>query len=81
VVADEHRKQVYLPGLRVASTVLVDGFVAGTWKVAKAKGAATVTVEPFGSFDRATKAALTEEGEALARFVEPAAKGHEVVFS
>lgn len=29
VVADEYRKQVYLPGLRVASTILVDGFVRG----------------------------------------------------
>jgi hypothetical protein len=29
-VADVHRKRVYLPGLRIAPTFLVDGFVAGT---------------------------------------------------
>ena len=31
VVAQQHRKRVFLPGLRVAATVLVDGFVAGVW--------------------------------------------------
>ena len=33
VIADEHRSRVYLPGLRVAATLLVDGFVRGVWRV------------------------------------------------
>src|SRR6185295_5196162 len=37
IVADEHRPKVYLPGLRVAATFLVDGYVAGVWKVEKTK--------------------------------------------
>lgn len=78
IVADEHRKRVFLPGLRVSPTVLVDGFVAGTWKVDKAKGAATLVVEPFAKPDRATRAALVEEAEALVRFVDPGAKAHAV---
>src|SRR5581483_7772601 len=32
-----HRRQVYLPGLRVAPTILVDGRVAGTWGVERAR--------------------------------------------
>jgi len=78
IVADEHRKKVFLPGLRVAATVLVDGFVAGTWKVEKAKGEATLVVEPFATLAKADRAALTEEAERLVRFVEPEAKGHAV---
>ena len=80
VVADQHRKRVFLPGLRVAATFLVDGFVAGTWKVTKARGAATLELEPFGKLPKADRDAVAEEGEALARFVEPDAKSHTVSF-
>src|ERR1019366_10262379 len=41
-VADAHRKRVYLPGLRVAPTILVDGFVAGTWSTERTKKDATL---------------------------------------
>jgi hypothetical protein len=78
VVADEHRKRVYLPGLRVAATILVDGFVAGTWTVEKAKGQATLVVEPFGKLVTADRKALADEAERLVRFVEPNAKAHAV---
>jgi hypothetical protein len=78
VVADDHRKQVYLPGLRVASTVLVDGFVGGAWKIAKSKGVATLTVEPFQRLSAESRKALTAEAENLVRFVEPDATSHQV---
>lgn len=78
IVADEHRKRVYLPGLRVAATILVDGFVAGTWKVEKAKGRATLVVEPFGKLAKADRTTLADEAERLVRFVEPEVKGHAV---
>ena len=80
VVADEYRKQVYLPGLRVASTILVDGFVRGAWKVEKSKGVAALTITPFDSLTRQNRAALTDEGERLVRFVEADAKSYEVRF-
>jgi hypothetical protein len=78
IVADEHRKQVYLPGLRVAATVLVDGFVAGTWAVEKAKAAAELVVRTFGRLAKADRDVLVDEGERLVRFVEPAARSHAV---
>lgn len=81
IVADEYRKGVYLPGLRVAATFLVDGFVQGAWKVDKAKSAATLTMTPFAPLDAASRAALTEEAERLVRFMEPAAKSHAVRFA
>jgi hypothetical protein len=80
IVADAHRKRVYLPGLRVAATFLVDGFVAGVWKVEKAKGVATLSLEPLVKLTNANRKALQAEGERLARFVEPEAKGIEVSF-
>lgn len=84
IVADEHRKQVYLPALRVAATFLVDGFVRGAWKVEKAKGkagTATLTMTPFAALTAQNRAALTHEAEALVRFVEPDASGYEVRFA
>lgn len=81
VIADEHRKKVYLPGLRVASTILVDGFVRGAWKIEKAKGAATLVMEPFEALTKQNRAALTDEAERLARFVEAGAKAYEVRFA
>jgi hypothetical protein len=80
VIADAHRSQVYLPGLRVAATILVDGFVAGTWKVEKTKGSATLLVEPFQPLPAASRDTLIAEGEGLLRFVEPAAKTYQVRF-
>ncbi len=78
VVADEHRSKVYLPGLRVAATVLLDGFVAGVWKVEKKKSDATLMIEAFRKLSKQDRAALTEEGDALIRFVEPSAKVYAV---
>lgn len=80
VVADEYRSKVYLPGLRVAATILVDGFVRGAWKVEKAKGAATLAITPFDTLTKSNRAALEAEGERLVRFVEPDAKAYAVRF-
>jgi hypothetical protein len=81
VIADAHRSKVYLPGLRVAATILVDGFVAGAWKIEKTKSAATLTITPFEPLAQAPRDALVEEGERLVRFVEPDAKVFDVRFT
>jgi hypothetical protein len=78
VVADEYRKQVYLPALRVAATFLADGFVAGTWAVEKAKAEATLVICPFAKLAKADRAALVDDAEPLVRFVEPTAKTYAI---
>lgn len=79
VIASEHRPLVTTKNLRVKATFLVDGVVAGAWTLAVKRGAATLTLEPFVSLPKRVVKALGEEGEALARFAEPAAKEHAVV--
>jgi hypothetical protein len=81
VVADEYRSKVYLPGLRIAPTFLVDGFVAGTWKVEKTKQSATLMISPIDKLAKPDSRALTDEGERLLRFIEPGAKSFEVHFA
>lgn len=74
VIADEHRPAIFKPNLRILPTVLVDGFVAATWKIERKRGAATVVVEPLVRLNKAVRAELEKEGEALARFVEEDAR-------
>ncbi len=81
VIADEHRPKVYLPGLRVAATILVDGFVRGAWKIEKSKTSATLVITPFEKLTKKDRGALVEEGERLVRFVEPNLKSFEVRFA
>jgi hypothetical protein len=76
VVADAHRARIVSKNLQVAATVLVDGMVAATWAVEKARGTATLVVRPFARIAKAPLRALEAEGEALVRFVEPVAKAH-----
>lgn len=69
VVPAEHRKKVFLSAARVRATFLVDGFVAGAWKIEKTRKAATLVIEPFDPLPDGAREALAEEGERLARFV------------
>jgi hypothetical protein len=77
-VARADRPRVFLPGLRIAATVLVDGFVAGTWTLEAKRSAAALTISPFRNFSRAVRSAVVEEAESLARFAAPDARAHEV---
>jgi hypothetical protein len=78
IIADEHKPRVYLPGLRVAATFLIDGFVAGIWQVAKKAGVAALTLEPFAPLSPAELSGLNDEGERLLRFIEPDARAYAV---
>ena len=70
VIDDEHRKRVVTANLRVLATFLVDGRVAGTWRMERAKTAASLVLEPFGALSKNTREELVEEGAALLRFAE-----------
>jgi hypothetical protein len=77
-VATADRPRVFLSALRIAATLLVDGFVVGTWKLSATKKVSTVTIEPFGKIPPKVRKEVIAEAEALARFAEPDAPGVEV---
>ncbi|NMO21160.1 winged helix DNA-binding domain-containing protein [Pyxidicoccus fallax] len=81
LVAEAHRSRLITRNLRIPATFLVDGFVTGTWKVARKKSTATLVVEPFEPLSRKTREALAAEGEGLLRFVEPDAAALDIRFS
>jgi winged helix DNA-binding protein len=74
IISDEHRPSLTTKNLLVKATFLVDGFVAGTWTIERARRAATLTLTPFAPLSRPTRAALEAEAEALLAFVEPDAE-------
>jgi hypothetical protein len=80
-VADAHRKAIYLPGLRVAPTFLVDGVASGVWKVVRVKAKATLQIDPFDTPSAKVKKALGDEASRLVRFIEPDAATFDVRFS
>ena len=81
VVPDAHRARLATKNLQVPATFLVDGFVAGSWKIERARSAAALVVTAFEPLSRKAKADLTAEGTALLRFAESDAKTAEVRFS
>lgn len=78
IVADVHRGAVFLPGLRVAPTFLVDGFVAGTWKAERVKENAVLAIAPFAPLARRDRAELVDEAARLVRCAEPDAASFDV---
>ena len=66
IVSDEDRKRLFRANLLTPATFLVDGFVAGTWKIERGK----LALEPFGRLSKKTKDELAREGEKLVQFVE-----------
>lgn len=69
ILPEVHRKRVLLSAGRVLNTILVDGFVAGTWRIESKKGAVTLRIDPFSDLGAADREALAAEGERLARFI------------
>jgi hypothetical protein len=69
VLGEADRRRVITPA--VAATVLVDGFVAGTWTIARRDGAATLEVRPFRPLAAADRDALAEEASQLLAFAAP----------
>jgi winged helix DNA-binding protein len=59
-------------------TFLVDGAVAGTWRVERTARKATLVLEPFERLSAAARSEVREEAERLVRFVEPDARAYAV---
>jgi hypothetical protein len=73
VIDDDARRTVIRGGI-VDAVVLVDGFVRGRWRLARAKRSAELVVEAFAPIPRAHARALRAEAERTLAFAEPDAE-------
>jgi hypothetical protein len=78
IISNEYRKRLTTNNGRSVGTVLVDGFVAGTWRIKRDVGTATLSVAPLKRLSRKDAAAVTDEGTGLLAFVAPEAKARRV---
>ena len=76
IIADEHKPAVFIGAGRVRATILVDGFVAGTWRIERAGARATLRIEPFRKLSAAHREKLAGEGERLLAWAEPDASAN-----
>jgi hypothetical protein len=82
IVHADHRRKLFLRNLVIPSSFLVDGLVAGLWRVEN-KGTAhkrrvRLVLKPFHKLNKRTRTLLNEEGERLLRFIEPDAESYTV---
>jgi hypothetical protein len=73
VIDDDARRTVIRGGI-VDAVFLVDGFVRGRWRIARAKRSAELVLEAFAPIPRAHARALRAEAERTLAFAEPAAE-------
>jgi hypothetical protein len=79
ILPEEYRPLVFnVKTPHSVNTFLVDGAVAGTWRVERSKASAELRLEPYAPLPRGSKRAVLEEAEGLVRFMEPEAPAHRV---
>ncbi len=76
IIANDHRSRVFTLG-----SVLVDGFVRGTWKITRGGGSATLAVTLFEALSNHDRTALAEEGSRLLEFAAHDAQTHDIHFA
>ena len=69
VISAENAKRLATINGVIPGTVLIDGFVAGMWQLARNRAAATLTIELFGPMRE--RAALAAEAERVLAFGAP----------
>lgn len=78
IFADEHRKTLIPVNAVIPPTVLVDGFVAGTWAWSANRTTATIAVTPFHRWPARVRRQVEGEAEHLLAAAAPEVARHEV---
>lgn len=78
VLPEEYKSAVFTVNGLIKSTVLLDGFVAGRWRIERAKKQAVLLVEPFTRWAKTRRAQVAAEAARLLEFAAADAEGREV---
>jgi Winged helix DNA-binding domain len=81
IISEPNRQRMFTRNGIFPGTVLVDGFVAGMWKITRARAAAVLTIELFGPLGPRDRASVTDEGGRLLAFAAPEAGAREIRFA
>ena len=78
MLPEAYRRTVIGSNGDVAQTVLVDGFVRGTWRMDTKRGESVLTIGLFESLRPSDRADVAAEAELLADFLVPEARTRDV---
>ncbi|NBD27068.1 winged helix DNA-binding domain-containing protein [Paenibacillus sp. T1] len=81
ILAEELRPLVFTENGLIRSAFLVDGFVAGLWRIERAKNTARLILTPFAPLQEPDRAALLAEGGELLAFAAADAEQHHIAFA
>jgi hypothetical protein len=79
-VVDDHWKKIFT-GNTIFGSVLVDGFVCGTWTIERLPAATTLRIAPFAALSAQERAAVADEGADLLGFAASDAQAHDIQFA
>lgn len=80
IISEEDRERLRTPNGVGPNTFLIDGFVAGAWRIVRTKTAATLQIDPFRPLAAADRDELAEEGAHLLAFAAPDAETQDIQF-
>ena len=78
IISEDHRKRIFTPNALIPGTFLINGVVAGTWKLTATKKTALLELTRFGKVSKRDLAALEAEGARLLAFAAPQAATTEI---
>ena len=81
IISEPNRQRMFTRNGIFPGTVLVDGFVAGMWKITRSRAAAVLTIELIGPLGPRDREAVTDEGGRLLAFAAPEAGPREIRFA
>jgi hypothetical protein len=77
-MADEHRSVVFTVNGIIRSTLLVDGFAQGVWRITKTKRTAVLEIQPFIRLPARVRSGVEKEGGRMLAFAAADAETHDV---
>ncbi|WP_419997737.1 winged helix DNA-binding domain-containing protein [Streptomyces boninensis] len=81
IIDKDAEKRVFTHNGMVLGTILLDGFVAGQWRVTRTKGGAQAELTPFAPLGKRDRAALEQRAEELLDFAADEGAVREVRFA
>jgi hypothetical protein len=79
ILDEAYRRRVFTSNGIIRATFLIDGFVAGTWKLSSGSKGDVLHIEPFRELTRQALSALAEEGARMLRFAGSNASASELI--
>ncbi|MCJ8014134.1 winged helix DNA-binding domain-containing protein [Paenibacillus sp. KQZ6P-2] len=79
ILDDRYRSRVFTINGIIRSTILIDGYVSGTWKLISERKKTVLSIESFISLSQKETDALMTEGARLLHFAAPENHSQEVI--